>query len=98
MLYWMRASIANQLAHSGKSWAQIFALHHSGTYANQWMILDYSKFSAGAPPQNHFLTVLEEVPGYIHYEDMTSKLTVRVSFFEKISKSIWFNSPVFFAL
>jgi hypothetical protein len=73
MLYWMRASVANQLAHSGKSWAKIFSLHHSGTYANQWMVLDYSKFTPGSPPQNHFLTVLEEVPGYMHYEDMTPK-------------------------
>jgi hypothetical protein len=71
-----RASIANQLAHSGKSWANIFTLHHSGTYANQWMILDYSKFTAGSPPKPHFLTVLEEVPGYIHFEDMTQKLIV----------------------
>ena len=74
-----RAAVSNQLAHSGKSWAQIFSMHHSGTYANQWMVLDYQKFTAGSPPKPHFLTVLEEVPGYIHYEDMTSKLIVSPS-------------------
>lgn len=29
-------------------------------------------------PQTGFLTVLEEVPGYIHYEDMTEVLVVRL--------------------
>jgi hypothetical protein len=76
MLYWTRAYVANQLAHSGKSWAEIFSLHHSGTYANQWMILDYNRYTPNAPLQNNLLTVLEEVPGYIHYDDMTSILRV----------------------
>lgn len=74
-----RARLANQLAHSGQSWAEIFSLFHSGTYVNQWMVLDFKKFTSGTDPQTGFLTVLEEVPGYIHYEDMTEVLVVRAA-------------------
>jgi hypothetical protein len=89
----LRASISNQLAHSGKSWANIFTMHHSGTYANQWMILDYSKFTSGSAPKPHFLTVLEEVPGYIHFEDMTQKLIVSFLLFF-LFQFLWLTSFV----
>jgi hypothetical protein len=76
MLSWVRARIANQLAYSGVSWAEIFAEYHSGTYVNQWMVLDLRKFKPGQDPLPKFLTVLEEVPGYIRFEDMTPILKV----------------------
>ncbi len=78
MLSWARARIANQLAYSGVSWAEIFAEYHSGTYVNQWMVLDLRKFKPGQDPLPKFLTVLEEVPGYIRFEDMTPTLMVRI--------------------
>lgn len=71
--------MANQLAHSGKAWSEIFSLFHSGTYVNQWMILDFKKFVNGSDPASGFLTVLEEVPGYIHFEDVTETLVVSIS-------------------
>lgn len=45
ILEWMRSMIANRLAVDGNSWANIFLLLNSGTYNNQWMIVDYNKFS-----------------------------------------------------
>lgn len=49
-------------------------MHNSGTYANQWMVLDLAKFSPGMPPRAGLLHILEELPGLIHYEDMTEIL------------------------
>lgn len=45
------------------------------------MVLDFRKFTTGSNPNAGFLTVLEEVPGYIHFEDMTEHLIVRTSAF-----------------
>ena len=38
--------------------------------------MDYDRFSPGHAPEVGFLTVLEEVPGLIHFEDMTAQLIV----------------------
>ncbi len=37
----MRAIIANLLATTGTEWAATFSKYNSGTYNNQWMIVDY---------------------------------------------------------
>ena len=43
---------------------------------NQWMVMDLAKFYPGHGPAVGFLTVLEEIPGYIHFEDKTRHLKV----------------------
>eukprot|EP01035_Chromulina_nebulosa_P018640 gene18640-24381_t len=88
LLSWMRAKVSNQLAYDGFSWAERFSSYHSGTYANQWMVIDFDKFTSGNYPSQGFLTVLEEVPGYIHYEDLTHHLN---------SEGYWasYNNPYF---
>lgn len=40
---YIRISVANRLAASGKQWTEIFKLNNSGTYNSQWMIIDYQK-------------------------------------------------------
>jgi hypothetical protein len=76
LLSWMRALVSNHLAVDGETWAELFTAYHSGTYANQWMVLNLDRFHPGEDPQTGFLIVAEEVPGYVHYEDMTPHLTV----------------------
>ena len=39
----MRARLANQLAGRGVEWAEVFSMYHSGTYANQWMVMDLDR-------------------------------------------------------
>lgn len=88
VLSWQRSTAANMLSSSGSEWAQIFSRYHSGTYTNQWMILDTAMFVPGTAPKTGFFTVLEEVPGLIVYDDMTSVL---------VEQQFWssYNSPFF---
>jgi len=75
MLSWMRAVIANRLAKDGADWARIFGMYHSGTYTNQWQVVDLSRFEPGQARQGAgLLTILEEVPGLVHSQDMTGYL------------------------
>uniref|UniRef100_A0A1I7SUI5 Phospholipase B-like n=1 Tax=Bursaphelenchus xylophilus TaxID=6326 RepID=A0A1I7SUI5_BURXY len=72
LLCWVRSTIANQLATSGKEWVKLFGKYNSGTYNNQWTILDYNKFSPGKElPNNDVLWILEQTPGYTESRDVT---------------------------
>ena len=84
----IRATVANRLAHNGKSWTHIFSKRNSGTYNNQWMVLDYQKFKPGKPLVDGLLWVLEQLPGHVHSEDVTQVLR---------TQSYWpsYNTPYF---
>ncbi|KAL3310800.1 putative phospholipase B-like 2, partial [Cichlidogyrus casuarinus] len=70
-----RVMVANRLARTGKEWVQFFSKQNSGTYNNQWMILDRKLFRPGQPlPNKDFFVVAEQMPGLIHWEDMSMKL------------------------
>ncbi|CAG2104490.1 unnamed protein product, partial [Medioppia subpectinata] len=43
----IRNVVANRLADSGKEWTDLFAQYNSGTYNNQFMIVDYKLFKKG---------------------------------------------------
>jgi hypothetical protein len=91
---WVRAIAANQLARTGREWCQIFRRHNSGTYNNQWIVLDYKKFQPYRPlPDHGLLYVLEQMPGLIVYKDITGYLeenkyyaSYNIPFFKKISE------------
>ncbi|XP_066871209.1 putative phospholipase B-like 2 isoform X2 [Kogia breviceps] len=75
VLEWMRNVVANRLALDGDSWADIFRRFNSGTYNNQWMIVDYKAFVPGGPsPGRRVLTILEQIPGMVVVADRTSEL------------------------
>uniref|UniRef100_A0A8C4QZ36 Phospholipase B-like n=1 Tax=Eptatretus burgeri TaxID=7764 RepID=A0A8C4QZ36_EPTBU len=71
---WLRNVVANRLARNASHWAQIFKQHNSGTYNNQWMVVDYKAFKPGKASTENVLVVLEQMPGLVVVEDMTSKL------------------------
>jgi hypothetical protein len=52
------------------------------------MIIDADLFVKGTPPPPNFLTILEEIPGYVHSQDVTDVL---------ISQGYWasYNNPYF---
>jgi len=72
--YWIRIMVANRLADSGETWCKAFLLYNSGTYNNQWQIIDYKAFKSGSSPSAGTLYILEQVPGYIVYADETASL------------------------
>jgi hypothetical protein len=76
-LYWIRIQIASRLAHGTQDWAKWFSLYNSGTYNNQWMILDYKLFTPGGLLPDGLFLVLEQIPGDVVYEDKTYILRER---------------------
>jgi len=67
---WVRIMVANQMSVDGESWSKAFSAFHSGTYNNQWLIVDRERFES----DEGLLWVVEEAPGLMHPEDMTEKL------------------------
>lgn len=71
----IRSMVANRLATSGGEWTELFSRFNSGTYNNQWMVVDYKMFVPKAPKLGAgLLFVLEQIPGMIKYRDVTDVL------------------------
>lgn len=73
-LTWVRAAVANRLAVSGAEWVSMFRRLNSGTYNNQWMVLDYKLFTPGEPIGKDTLWILEQMPTITKAKDMSSQL------------------------
>ncbi|XP_067135392.1 putative phospholipase B-like 2 [Centruroides vittatus] len=74
VLEWIRSIVANRLATGGRNWADIFSLFNSGTYNNQWMLVDYKKFVPNNKPESELLWILEQLPNCIESKDQTNTL------------------------
>jgi hypothetical protein len=83
-----RVMIANRLANDGRQWTKLFSRYNSGTYNNQWMVLDYDVFEPGRPIRDNLLWVLEQLPGMVIANDVTDVLK---------TQGYWasYNSPYF---
>ena len=57
-----RVMAANRLARDGKEWTKMASRFNSGTYNNQWMVVDLSKVSGGRLDDGA-LWVMEQLPG-----------------------------------
>ncbi|XP_069136385.1 putative phospholipase B-like 2 [Argopecten irradians] len=87
----IRTMVSNRLAKTGKEWGEVFRQWNSGTYNNQWMIVDYKQFVVGKEDMTGLLFVLEQIPGLIVSEDMTQWL---------LNQTYWgsYNVPYFAAV
>jgi hypothetical protein len=85
---WIRIIVANRMATSGAEWSSYFSLYNSGTYNNQWQIVDFKRFKPGQPIQPGTLWIAEQVPGFIVANDETDIL---------IKQKFWpsYNIPYF---
>lgn len=88
---WMRGLVATRLANTPSDWANLFKEENSGTYNNQWMILDYKnveKNASGISLKKGAFYVIEQIPGLTSLDDMTNVL---------VEKTYWssFNIPYF---
>ncbi|KAG2499896.1 hypothetical protein HYH03_002184 [Edaphochlamys debaryana] len=74
VLSWQRLRLANWMAASGTQWINFFTKLNSGTYNNQYMIVDVNRFVPHQELQPGLLWVLEQLPGMIKAADMTDEL------------------------
>jgi len=84
---WVRIIVANRMATSGPEWADIFSKWNSGTYNNQWQVVDYKLFVPGQPLKPDTLWIAEQIPGFVMSADETAIL----------AKGFWpsYNIPFF---
>jgi len=75
---WVRTMVANRLSNSAKSWTYWYSLYNSGTYNNQWVIVDHNLYVNGMDQlKPETVYVLEQMPGYIESKDMTDVINVQ---------------------
>ncbi|XP_038047254.1 phospholipase B-like 1 [Patiria miniata] len=72
LLAWQRVRVANLMANSGAEWGKIVAKYNSGTYNNQYMVVDRKRISGEL--LDGTLTVVEQIPGLVMSEDQTAIL------------------------
>lgn len=74
LLSFVRSSVANRMATNGSHWADLFGRLNSGTYNNQWLVVDLKRFFPGDDLHSGLLTIVEQLPGIIRSGDMTQIL------------------------
>ncbi|XP_015778026.1 PREDICTED: phospholipase-B 81-like isoform X2 [Acropora digitifera] len=74
LLAWHRVRLANMMAHSGKEWSDVYKQYNSGTYNNQYMLLDLKKVELKKTLQNGALWIVEQIPGLVVGSDQTEIL------------------------
>lgn len=74
LLAWHRVRIANALARSGQEWYEYLRRENSGTYNNEYMVLNTNRFIPGQPPSHGLLWVVEQIPDLVEGRDVTSML------------------------
>lgn len=75
LLVWQRVMIANRLADNGKDWTDIFAQNNSGTYNNQFQVLDLKQIDLDKREvHSNALWIVEQIPGYTEAADVTKIL------------------------
>ncbi|XP_006084330.1 phospholipase B-like 1 isoform X1 [Myotis lucifugus] len=98
LLAWQRVRVANMMASDGKQWAEIFSKYNSGTYNNQYMVLDLKKVKLRHSLDAGTLYVVEQIPSYVEYSEQTDVLrkgywpSYNVPFHEKIYN--WSGYPL----
>jgi len=90
LLAWQRVRLSNSMARTGHEWAKLLAMHNSGTYNNEYMVLDWNKFAVGKQLFKGALWVVDQIPGYVESADVTHQLergywpSYNVPYFDKV--------------
>lgn len=89
VLTWIRSYHATFASDNGKEWTENFIRENSGTYNNEYIVLDTKKFTKGEKPQEDFLWMIEQYPGNYRSQDITEEL-ISKSYFPSINTP-WFK-------
>lgn len=75
LLCWQRAMISSRISTSASEWAENFSKLNSGTYNNQFMILDMKKVNLEQRKiENEAMFIVEQIPGYCDINEVTEYL------------------------
>ena len=76
LMCWIRTMVANRLSNSGKEWVNTFKKYNSGTYNNQFQILDMKKIDLNNQKveDSDVLWIIEQLPNYTEEHDVTQIL------------------------
>ena len=81
---WIRAMHAVWVAKDGSDWCTTFIKYNSGTYNNQYVVVDSNKFKRGEKPSKDLLWIIEQFPGTYRMTDVTFQL-VRDGYFPSVN-------------
>ena len=65
LLAWQRVRLSNHMAANGSHWFDLVKRYNSGTYNNQYMVLDLTKIKVGEYVEDDALWVVEQIPGLV---------------------------------
>ncbi|TNJ30612.1 Phospholipase B [Giardia muris] len=72
---WVRSQVASRMASTGLQWQTIYQRYNSGTYNNQWLVVDLKVFDRyGTDASRDLLWVSEQMPGRVVIDDATETL------------------------
>jgi len=71
---WIRVRVANQKSVKSSDWGPYVQQYNSGTYNNQYMVLDLNKVKLNESIEDGALSVVEQIPGFVTWADQTDKL------------------------
>ena len=76
LLCWQRVQLSNRMARNAKEWTDIFSQFNSGTYNNQFMVLDTKGVEFGSYPKIaiNSLMIIEQMPELVEINDVTDHL------------------------
>ena len=76
LLCWQRVQISNRMSQSAKEWTEVFSKYNSGTYNNQYMVLDTKRIEFGnyTKIKDNTLMIIEQIPGFVEVNDVTDHL------------------------
>jgi hypothetical protein len=85
---WLRAVHATWTTDSGQEWTETFIRYNSGTYNNEYLIVDSKRLKRFEKPTADLLWIIEQYPGVYRSADITREL-VNQGYFPS------FNTPWF---
>ena len=81
LMAWQRVRLANTLGRNPVEWASLFGEDNSGTYNNQYIVIDLNKYrEAGGDAGKLFkntVWVVEQMPGLVAASDQTALLNTQ---------------------
>lgn len=72
VMTWIRAPVAGRLARDAEEFSTVISKYNSGTYNNQWVVVDLAKFENNS--NDNIIWVMEQLPGKTTSYDATERL------------------------